>query len=93
MQNFSVTMGIVLGIVTVAIWLGGAVWFLSDLHSEWEAHTKKVADIETRLSDIDGHLQESKASNQWLKEALCKHYEGSKKESKAKKTIDGCKQG
>ena len=73
MQNVSVTMGIVLGILTVAIWLGGAVWFLSDLHNQWQANTNSVEAIKQELTEIDGRLQEIADSNKWLKTALCEH--------------------
>ena len=91
MQNVSVTMGIVLGILTVAIWLGGAVWFLSDLHNQWKANTNSINAITARLSNIDAHLEENKLSNQWFKNALCEHYEGSRR-NKAKPAINGCNQ-
>ena len=66
MQNFPVVLGVILGIMTVAIWLGGAVWFMSDLHTDWETKTKQI-------NDIEAHLKENREFNEWLKNAMCKH--------------------
>lgn len=66
MQNFPVVLGVILGIMTVAIWLGGAVWFMSDLHTDWETKTKQI-------NDIEDHLKKNREFNKWLKNAMCKH--------------------
>ena len=41
MQNVSVAIAIVLGVLTFALWLGGAVWFMSNLHQNWDENITK----------------------------------------------------